>query len=304
MTNRWRRAAAAVLLAALLAVAPPAFAAPSTPTVEPPKPEPVLVVKSFKTTPASLTVGDKFKLEVLIDNVVNVDAENVVVTVGVSTASGSASNAATTSGTVPEVVVLGTNTRFIGTLTGKATNKSIVFDLVSNPKGFPGPFSLPVTIQMDSPNGGRITSVQSVGLMFTRTLVFDVGSLTYPREVTTGKPYSVSVTVRNTNDFPVNGVALSFDSSSTTWTSHETTIGALAPGTEAKLVARGVPTTPGLFTVTMTISYKDDYNQTKRIERDITIFAKPKPAEEPAAVRRSRSEEILLFFKALIGLGG
>lgn len=303
MTNRWRRVAAGVSLAALLAFASPAFADTSS-TVVPAKPEPVLVVKSFKTTPSSLTVGDKFKLEILVDNEVDVDADNVMVTIGTSSASASASNAATTSGTVPEVVVLGTNTKFLGTINGKTTNKSIVFDLVSNPKGFPGPFSLPVTIQMDSPNGGRITSVQSVGLMFTRTLVFDVGSLTYPREVTTGKPFSVSVAVKNTNDFPVNGVALSFDSSSTAWTSHETTIGALAPGTEGKLVATGTPTTPGMFVVTMTISYLDDYNQAKQIQRDITIFAKPKPAEAPVAVRHTPSEELLLFFKALIGLGG
>ncbi len=298
----WRHIAAGGVLAALLAFAvSPAYA---TDTVSPMKPEPVLVLKSFKLTPASLSVGDRFKLELLLDDVVDVKAENVVVTLGASAASPSASAATSSSGTVPEVVVLGTNTRFLGTIAGMTTNRSVVFDLVSNPKGFPGPFSLPVTIQSDSPNGGRITSVQSVGLMFTRTLVFDVGSLTYPREVTAGKPFNVSVTVKNTNDFPVNGVALSFDSTAATWVSRETTIGVLEPGKEGRLVATAIAQEPGVFVVTMSIAYRDDYNQTKQIQREITLVAKPRPDEAPAERKRTSGDELVLFLMALLGLGG
>jgi hypothetical protein len=303
MKTGWRRVATAAALAVLLALnAVPVYA--DTTTVEPLKPEPVLVVRSFKTNPSSLSVGGRFKLELLLDDVVDVDADNVVVTVGASTASGSASSAtsSTASGQVPEVVVLGTNTRFVGTIVGKATNKSVTFDLMSNPKGYPGPFSLPVTVEMDNPNGGRITSVQSVGLMFTRTLVFDVGALTYPREATAGAPFDLSVSVRNTNDFAINGVALSFDASGTTWTSKETTVGVLEPGAESKLVATGVAQSPGKLDVTMTISYKDDYNATKQIRRQIAITIVPKPAEvippPPPGL------QLLLFLKALLGLGG
>jgi hypothetical protein len=301
-TGRRRLATAAACVALLAFTAVPVYAA--TDTVVPTKPEPVLVVRSFKTSPPALTVGGRFKLDLILDSVVNVDADNVVVTLGASTAAGSASSATTgsASGAVPEVVVLGTNTRTLGTIAGKATNHAVSFDVMSNPKGFPGPYSLPVTIEMDNPNGGRITSVQSVGLMFTRTLVFDVGALTYPREATAGVPFDLSVSVRNTNDFPINGVALSFEATGTQWTSHETTVGVLDAGADGKLVATGVAPTAGPLVVTMTISYKDDYNTTKRIRREITILVVPKPAEEPA--RPSPGGQLLLFVKSLLGLGG
>ncbi len=297
MPTRWRRLVAAAAAALILSAAP-AFAA--TDTVSPPKPEPVLVLKGFKTTPASLPVGSRFKLELLIDNVVNADADNVVVTVGVPSAGPATSTAAAAS---PEVVVLGSNTRFLGNIAGKATNRSVVFDLISNPRGGPGPYSLPVTIQMDSRNGGRISSPQSVGLTFTRTLVFDVGSLTYPREVTAGKPFRVSVAVKNTNDFPVNGVALAFDSPAVDWVSRETTVGILEPGRDATLTATGIPQAPGVLVVTMAITYKDDYNQVKEIKREVTMTVRPKPAE-PARPQRTPGMDLLLFLKALVGLGG
>lgn len=292
----------AALAAALTSGARPAFAV--TETVAPQKPEPVLVVKSFKTNPTSLVVGGRFKLELFVDNMVNVDAKNVVVTAGTATAaSASAVTSSSVSGNTPEVVVLGTNTKFVGVIDGKATNRGIVFELMSNPKGFPGPFSLPITIQMDSPNGGRITSVQSIGLTFTRTLVFDVGALSYPRKATVGRPFVVSVSVKNTNDFQLGGVALAFEGAGIDWAAHESTVGVLAAGAESRLVATGVPQTAGTMAITMSISYKDDYNEVKQIRREFTVAVAPKPAA-PVPRRRTAGLQLLLFFKALIGLGG
>lgn len=305
MTAPRPRLATLSLAVALLLAGTPAFAA--TDTVVPPKPEAVLMVKSHKVQPQTLTVGARFKLELLIDNVVNVDAANVIITVGTSTAA-SATTAATTSptGETPNVVVLGSNTRFLGTLAGNTTGRSITFDLVSSPSSAPGPYSLPVTIQFDSTNGGRITSVQSVGLAFVRTLVFDVGALSYPRSATVGQPFRVSVSVRNTNEFPINGVTLSFDATSATWvSSSETTVGMLEPGKGGTLDATGIPQVAGPLNVTMAISYKDDYNQTKEIRRDFAVPVTAKPLDADAGTsRRSPAELALLFFKSLIGIGG
>lgn len=296
--------AVALFSAALLVIAAPAFAA--TDTIVPPKPEAVLIVRSYKTQPPNLTVGARFKLELLIDNVVNVDAGNVVVTVGTSAAA-SAATAATSSpsGQTPDVVVLGSNVRYLGAIAGSATGRSITFDLLSGPRSLPGPYSLPVTIQFDSTNGGRITSVQSVGLAFTRALVFDVGALSYPRSATVGQPFHVAVSVRNTNAFPINGVSVSFEATNATWvSSNETTVGVLEPGKEGSFDATGIPQVAGQMAMTLSITYKDDYNQTKQIRRDFAFPVSPKPPSQTAALENSPSLLLLLVIKALIGIGG
>ena len=57
--------------------------------------------------------------------------------------------------------------------------------------------------------------------------------------------------------------------------------------------------------MTMTISYKDDYNVTKKITRDVVIRVAPKPVAQPAdPARTSPGRRIALFVRALLGLGG
>ena len=108
--------------------------------------DPVLVIRSFKTTPSTLSVGGRFKLTMSLDNVVDEKASNIVVTLGTSTVATSGATATT----APQVVVLGSNTRFVGNMDGEETSKSVTFDMISNPQGGPGPFSLPVTIEFDA----------------------------------------------------------------------------------------------------------------------------------------------------------
>ena len=171
----------------------------------------MIVVKSFKTNPAALRRSASSSSRCSLDNVVDVDADNVVVTLGASTAAGprvrhdglgERQHAGGRRPRQQHAVRRDARRARRPTTASRSTS-------MSNPKGFPGPFSLPVTIQFDNPNGGRITSVQSVGLMFTRNLVFDVGALSYPRERHgRARRSSVSVSVKNTNDFTINGVAL------------------------------------------------------------------------------------------------
>jgi hypothetical protein len=231
---------------------------------------------------------------------------NVVVTVG---GSAQATSGVMPQTNMPQVVVLGSNTRFLGTVSGEEKNRKVTFDLISNPKGGPGPFSLPVTIEYDSYNGGRGSVTQSVGLMLNRTLVFDVGQLTYPREATVSVPFKTSVTVQNTNEFPVNGVALTFSGMGVSWSSNETTVGTLDPGKSGKLEAVGIPQQAGPVVLTMVITYKDDYNQVKEIRRDITLQVKPKPvvvtkASAFPARPATTGGLVAMFLKALLGVGG
>ena len=118
----------------------------------------------------------------------------------------------------------------------------------------------------------------------------------------------MSVTVQNTNEFPVNGVALKFMATGVSWTSSEATVGTLDPGKTAKLDAVGMTDQPGSLVVTMIISYKDDYNQTKEIRRDLTIAVAAKPVAAPEPVRPARPKTtgglVALFIKAMLGLGG
>lgn len=302
MRRRWSHIIAAVVFATMLASGVGAAHA-ATDTPDPPKPEPVLVIRSFRTVPATLTVGNRFKLELVLENAVDVSAENLMVTVGAVTGTANATSTTSATPSGPDVVVLGSNSRFVGKLAGGTKNRVVSFDLVSNPQGSPGPFTLPVTLVYDSRNGGRLTSVQSVGLQFTRTLVFDVGALTYPKTAMQGKTFNISVDVRNTNSFPINGVELSFESTGCDWVSRETSVGTLLPGGTGQLIATAIPQAPGPLLITLHITYKDDYNNLKRIDREVTVDIKAKPVERKA-VKRSAGTRVVLFMKALIGLGG
>lgn len=303
MTTMLRRAAILIAAALAFVMLGTATAFAATDTVEP---EPVIVLRTYRSIPGTLGVGAKFKLEIYLDNVVDVDADNLVVTAGLSAATGTTATPSAET-RIPHVVVLGTNTRFVGTVVGNAKNKLVAFDLMCSPNSYPGPYSVPITVEYDNPNGGRTTTLQTVGLTFTRTLVFDVGALSYPRETTAGAPFKVSVSVKNTNDFPVDGVMLSFDATGTDWVTRETTIGVLAPGAIGKLDATGIAQTPGLLTVTMTLTYQDDYNVTKRITRDFVIRVGEKPAtkaaDEPVS-GKTPGQRVVLFLRALLGLGG
>jgi hypothetical protein len=297
MKVRWCRLAFAACAFLALSTAQ-AFA---TDTVTPPKPEPVVMVSAFHTTPATLTAGGRFKLEITLKEETGVDAPNLQVTLG-SAAVTSTAGTVVSSATPDAIVVLGGNSRFITLLAGYA-KKKLTFELVSNPQAPSGPYSIPITLQCDSPNGGRTVTMQSVGVMLTRTIVFDVGALTYPKLTTADTTFSMSVSVRNTNSFAISGVLLSFESSAAQWVSHETTVGLLEPGQSATFTATGIAGSAGEMPVTMAISYLDDYNQAKQIRRDISITVREKPAV-PAAGARTSAQALILFLKALVGIGG
>ena len=80
-----------------------------------------------------------------------------------------------------------------------------------------------------------------------------------------------------------------------------------------QLNARGIGNQPGLQTVTLVISYKDDFNQTKEIKKDYTIqieegMSVPTDTAEPTGTAEETSDgssfggRMGLFFLAFLGL--
>jgi hypothetical protein len=302
MRARWLAWATPLLVGAtVLLTSAPAFAAESTAA-----PEPILIVKSFATTPATLTVGQPFKLDLAIDNVSSVLAENVVVSIG-STSLTATSSLVTTSGSVgSEVVVLGSNTKFVGDMDAGATDQTVTFDVTSPPRSSSGPCSMPIMLTYDTV-AGRKSTVQSVGFVLTRPLAFDVAALEYPKRAIAGQPFEVAASVNNTNDFAINGVAIAFRSEDATLASNESTVGTLAPGDTGNLRAKGSSRKLGALAITLVISYRDDFGQPKEIRRafSVQIDAPPAtPSVPPGTTSRSPRARVLLFLSALLGLGG
>jgi hypothetical protein len=287
--------------AAMLLPSTPACAAESTVT-----PEPILIVKSFATTPATLTVGQPFKLDLTLDNVAGVAAKNLVVSVGSVSITATSSLTTTSVSTGIDVVVLGSNTKFVGDMAAGAVGQAVAFDLTSSPRSSSGPCSVPILLTYDT-DAGRKSAAQTVGFVLTRSLVFDVAALEYPKWAIAGQQFDVAASVNNTNDFPVSGVAIAFRSDDATLSSAETTVGILEPGGSSALRAKVSSRKLGPLSVTLVISYKDDFGVPKQIRRPFAVrIDAPKETSPSVTTSPSRTlrARVLAFLRAFVGLGG
>jgi hypothetical protein len=304
MRGKWLLMAVPLLIGAALLSSPrPAFAE-TTPT-----PEPILMVDTFRTTPSSLVVGQQFKLTLtVINNSSAVTGKNVVVSVGNASLTATSSTTATSASTGSGIVVLGSNTKFVGDIGTQAKGSAVTFDLTSNIRSPAGACSVPVVIAYDTASG-RQSITQSVGFVLTRPLVFDVSALEYPRVATAGQPFTVAASVNNTNDFPISGVAIAFRSDEATLQSGETTVGLLDVGKSATLRTTATASRTGLLSMTLVIGYRDDFGQRKEVRRDFTVTVQiPKQQDLGLTQRTGQSSglraRLVAVLKAFLGLGG
>lgn len=305
MRAKWLFMAVPVLIGAALLSSPGTAFADTTPT-----PEPILMVDTFRTTPASLTVGQQFKLTLtVINNSSTVTGKNIVVSVGQASLTATSSTTATSASTTCDIVVLGSNTKFVGDIGTSARGSAVTFDLTSNIRSAPGACSIPLLIAYDT-GAGRRSIMQSVGFVLTRPLVFDVSALEYPKAAIAGQPFSVGASVNNTNDFSVSGVTIAFRSDEATLQSGETTVGLLDIGKSATLRATATAARTGLVPMTLVIGYRDDFGQRKEIRRDFAVSVQLARQQDLGLSQRLGGADsrltgrMLAVLKAFLGLGG
>ena len=277
---------------------------PTVPTPATPSPDPIIIVRGYTTDPDRLLVGSTFTLELELYNATARTARNCYVALGGGEAV--MPEAAATAGS--GIVVMGTgNVRFLGTLAGRDAD-SVTFDLLADPRGGPGVYSLPVTVSYEY-NGVRSSFAQTIGLVLNRDASFSVIAAEVPAEAIVGGTFDVSIEAANQSLFAVGGVTFSLESTGATLADAAVQIGSMEAGSSEFIDSSVTPTTAGPVQLVFVVRYRDDLDQPKEFRQTFTVDVSeaPEPDEGEPVDGEEPAEEgpggIVGFFMALFGLG-
>ncbi len=302
--------APASALAATATITPTADSATDIPVTDPvisaPKPAPVLVVRSYKTSVKRVLVGSTFKLTLDIQNATSRRAENVVVSLQSGT---SAAAAADTAGTAGGLSVMGSgNAKFVGTIKGSKT-QSVTFSVMAGPGTAAGTYNVPVVIAFEY-NGERQEITQTIGIVVERDAAFSIVTAELPEESVVGETFDASFEIANTGGFALSAVTLSVEATGATITDGRVYLGTFdAAGSEA-IDVQITPEKAGDLEVMLVVTYRDDFGKVKSFREpyQVSVTDQPKDAIEPGADAeadkpKSDQNPFVAFIMALLGLG-
>ncbi|MCE5203353.1 MAG: hypothetical protein LLG24_03950 [Actinomycetia bacterium] len=289
-----------------------ALSTPATPEallpvdVTPQNPAPVLVVRSYRTSPKSVLVGSGFTLSLDVFNATSRRAENVVVSVGSGPGSIDAA-AQTGSG---GLIVLGTgNAKYIGTLKG-SKSASVSFEMMAGPGTTPGTYAIPVTVAFEYEKQ-RLDVSYTVGVIIEREPAFAVVTAELPASAVVGEAFDASFEVANTGGFAVSGVTLSVEASTAVVSEGSIYLGTFDPAGSEAIDVSITPKEPGTLDVVLTVRYRDDFGRARSFNAPYRVQVKasqqPDEGTSGATPDKDAPKEgptgLLGLIMAFLGLG-
>lgn len=261
-------------------------------------PAPVLVIRSYATSPARAVVGTPFDLTIAVHNATGRRADNVVVSLGQSAATASASPSALT--------VLGTgNAKFLGTLKGQRES-TVTFQVIAPPGTSPGAITVPVTVSFEHQDA-RQEVAYTIGILVERNASLSLVMAEAPTTAVVGEPFPVSFEIANAGSFALSGVTLSVETSEAVVTDGTVFIGTMDAAATEGIDATVLPEREGSLDVSVVLSYTDEFGrpQSYRQTKTVTVEA---PAETGTEEDTEGADEggdnwFIAFIKALFGLG-
>lgn len=274
-----------------------------TPVAVTPTPAPVVIVRSYVTNPSRVTVGTEFDLTLTLYNATPRRADNVVVSLGQSTAA-AAAGATATSG----LTVLGTgNAKYLGLLKGK-TEGTVTFRVIAPPGTAPGAITVPVTVSFEHQDA-RQEVAYTLGILVERDAVLSLVTAELPDTVMPGETFDASFEVANASSYALSGVTLSVEASGADVVDGTYFLGTMDAATTESLDVMITPQEPGDLEVVFVVSYRDDFGRPQEFRESRTVVVQESrepeggdnggeaPAEEP------EDNWFVRFIKALFGLG-
>ncbi|WP_420642019.1 IPT/TIG domain-containing protein [Candidatus Leptofilum sp.] len=229
--------------------------ATATPTRGPA--EPRLVLTTYEVAPANLQPGTRFDLKLLLSNVGDEAAEDVLLTLG---GSGGAQ-------LTPFALVNSGNVRFIEELAADEVTEVVVTMLVDGTAAS-GVYNLP--IEFSYGNSDR-TDAQVVNLLVEKAPQLQVGFYRSTGPGFVGQPLDLPVEVVNIGRSLINVSTLSLSSPGGTVENNSIYIGPLDGGTSGSLDGLIFPEEGGPLEVLVTVNYLDDFNQPQIFEQTLTV---------------------------------
>lgn len=286
-----------------IAAASAAAAAAGTPVAVTPTPAPVVIVKSYATDPSRVTVGTEFDLTLTLYNATARRADNVVVSLGQSTAAAAAGTTA-----AGGLTVLGTgNAKYVGLLKGK-TESTVTFRVIAAPGTAPGAITVPVTVSFEHQEA-RQEVAYTLGILVERDAVLSLVTAELPTSAVPGESFGASFEVANAGSYALSGVTLRVEASGADVTDGTYFLGSMDAATTESLDVSITPQEPGELEIAFVVSYRDDFGRPQEFRETRVVTVEENPEPEPGAGGAEAPEAdtgdnwFIAFIKALFGLG-
>ncbi len=260
--------------------------------------QPLVLLNSYDTQPASLSPGDAFILHLELANVGGDDASQLLVTLGGQEGEGSGPFAILGSGNIqfiPKLVV--------------GEKIEIELQLILDGSAESGVYNLPVSLDYEGPDRVRRTESQVINLLVSRHPNLRVDYYLTPDVGLVGQQLELPIEVVNIGRNLVNVSTIQVNGTDLQVIAGTTFVGALEGGTSGSLDAQVIPEESGTLPVIVTVNYLDDFNQQQFITQTLTIDVEPvEPTPEGPGDGQDEQPSsfwgrLLRFFRGLIGLG-
>jgi hypothetical protein len=272
----------------VLPLSQPEYVAP-TATPAPSAKRPQLIISNYATDVSPLQPGTLFTLQLQLQNVGQIDANNIVMIVG----GGSTSSGTSAEGTPQPGGVSGSSGEFtnfapvnasniqplgnLGVGNGVSANLSLVVNVSTNPGAYP----LKITLSYVDEKGLVYNDDQVITLLVYNLPKVELSFYRPLDPLIAGQPGMLPIQVVNLGRQSVILGNLRIEVHDATVENNQILVGGLEPGYPFTFDPTIIPNGPGKFTVTLMLDYTDDFNQPRSITQNLEIDVTEMMEEPP-----------------------
>ena len=250
-----------------------------TSTPAPSAKRPQLIISNYDTDVNPLQPGTQFALQLQLQNVGQVDAQNVVMIVG----GGSTSSGTTAEGTPQPGGVSGgsgeftnfapvnaSNVQLLGSLAvggGISASQSLVVNVSTNPGAYP----LKITLSYVDEKGLVFNDDQVITLLVYNLPKVEMSFYRPLDPLFVGQAGMLPIQIVNLGRQSVILGNLQVDVQDATLENNQIMVGGLEPGYPFTFDPTIIPIRPGKYNLALTLNYTDDFNQSRSINQSLEI---------------------------------
>jgi hypothetical protein len=283
-----------------------------------------MVVGGYEVDVTPLQPGTIFNLSVDIRNLGAVNAHDVTMVLGGGvtvpsnqdgTGGQQAGGVTGSSADLSVFAPLGTsNLIYIDEVSvGELVKASV--QLIVNVSANPGAYPFKISFTYLNEKGERVVDDQVITLLVYSLPKVEIGFYRNPGIFMSGQMNPLPIQITNLGKTTSVLGTLMVTSDMADLTENSILIGALEPGGYFTMDAMAMPYQEGELELLVTVSYTDDFNQSRKVEQRLTVMVDPMPIFEPMPGENMGEpmppleepetffQKVLRFFKGLLGLG-
>jgi hypothetical protein len=288
---------------------------------------PQFVITGYTTDVETLQPGTQFTLQLDVVNRGTETAKAVSMIVGGGSSSGGDGTPGAgggVSGGSGEFTnfspINSSNVQFVGDVPAAGTLVATQ-QLIVNSNTAPGAYSLKISFVYTDTQGASYTDDQVITLLVLKPPRIDISFYTPAGPLFAGQPGPLPIQVVNLGNASTVLGLMTVTADGADVMNNTLLVGNVDPGFPVTLDAQAIPFEVGTLTVHVVIEYIDDFNQTRTIEKDLTVDVIEGFPEEPGIGEPGTGEGeggfpgeipaepetvwqlIMRFFRGLLGLG-